>query len=487
MVYKRQSLEHAPRDVRLAPHNDENADYTGTDPSFRVNNERLEVAAFRDRCIALSKGAFYDDSLVLVNSRTNLPLKNQVDYHLRVLDTAATGASGKSLHTVIELKSEPTDPILATYQYIGGRYIYQHETITHLLENVESKDLFNIYYSQLKNRPTTFDVKPKHQHDASDVFGRDEEVAATMELVAAVHKLTEETTLVEGNPTVSYLNALIVRLQREKQDAADDALNTVAKTVVGSINELLSKHTAHLRNHDNPHNTTKAQVGLGLVQNYGITNDISIDRTDLYVSARALKRVHDKATEALNKSVTHWLYTARGGETEITLPYAVVAVDSVIISGQYQTRDRAWEHDRVNDKVLLGGELEAGDEVIVTLGVPSLEAESIIAGLQDHINRLEQIIENGGGGTPPPVGATGNIIVRSATVTAGTNECYIPLDIQEYPIAMVFLGGSIQTLNHGYSVDHVNHKVVFAEPAIEDTQVIIVAQAPAPSSDVLVA
>lgn len=485
MVYKRQSLEHAPRDVRLAPHNTENADYTGTDPSFRVNNERLEVGAFRNRCIALSKGAFYDESLVLVNSRTNIPLKIRNDYNLRVLDTAATGATGKSLHTVIELKSEPTDPILATYQYIGGRYIYQHETITNLLESVESKDLFNIYYSQLKNRPTTFDAKPGHQHDASDVFGRDEEVAATMELVAAVRELTVESTLVEGNPTVSYLNALIVRLQREKQDAADEALNTIAKTVVGAINELLSKHNTHLNDYENPHKTTKAQVGLGNVENYGITNDISIDRTDLYVSARALKRVHDKVTEALNKSVTYWKYTARGGETEIELPYSVVAVDSVIISGHYQVRDKAWEHDRAHDKVLLGGELEAGDDVVITLGVPSLEAESIIAGLQEHINRLEQIIENGG--SAPPVSVASNIVVRSVMVTTGANECYIPHDIREYPIVMVFLGGSIQTVNHGYSVDHVNHKIIFAESVNEDTQVVIVAQASVQPSDIFVA
>ena len=75
---------------------------------------------------------------------------------------------------------------------------------------------------------------------------------------------------------------------------ATDKYMTPANTkaaVDGVVNAAVSAHTNRT---DNPHNTTKAQVGLGLVVNAGFATDAELDAgtaTAVYVSPYGLKRV----------------------------------------------------------------------------------------------------------------------------------------------------------------------------------------------------
>ncbi|WP_212578200.1 hypothetical protein, partial [Vibrio parahaemolyticus] len=101
--------------------------------------------------------------------------------------------------------------------------------------------------------------------------------------------------------------------------------------------------------------------------------------------------VHDKAAAAYNKSVEHWPYIASGGETKIALPYEVPEVDSLSIQGIVQTKGSAWQFLKDTNEVEVAEPLETGDEVVITLGVPSLSSSSIIAALQEHIDNLEAI------------------------------------------------------------------------------------------------
>ncbi|NMV28264.1 hypothetical protein HKB32_03670, partial [Vibrio parahaemolyticus] len=113
--------------------------------------------------------------------------------------------------------------------------------------------------------------------------------------------------------------------------------------------------------------------------------------------------VHDKAVAAYNKTVEHWPYIAAGGETRIALPYEVPEVDAMSIQGIVQTKGSAWQVLKDTNEVEVAEPLEAGDEVVITLGSPSATSSTIIAELQEYIDKLESIINSGATGSPMEV------------------------------------------------------------------------------------
>lgn len=156
-----------------------NEDYSGTLSSHKMVDELIPRSSVVNGTFVLSKGAFFSDSLTLIEVNTNTPLTVKRDFKPRVLDSAATGhAGGKEVHTLIELNAEPASDLKATYQYVGGRHIEQRETLINLISELENINLSNIFFSQLKGRPHAWNVTEEHLHDASQVTGKEEEIAA---------------------------------------------------------------------------------------------------------------------------------------------------------------------------------------------------------------------------------------------------------------------------------------------------------------------
>lgn len=67
----------------------------------------------------------------------------------------------------------------------------------------------------------------------------------------------------------------------------------------------LSSASGHIANRSNPHAVTKAQVGLGNVDNYSSTSSVSSSSTSLFATAAAAKTAYDKGVEGLNAANTH--------------------------------------------------------------------------------------------------------------------------------------------------------------------------------------
>lgn len=74
--------------------------------------------------------------------------------------------------------------------------------------------------------------------------------------------------------------------------------DVILKMLVDKVKTDLSAHTL---DKDNPHKTTRVQVGLGSVENYGVTSSVSDSSNTKYATAGAVKVAYDKGTEALNK------------------------------------------------------------------------------------------------------------------------------------------------------------------------------------------
>lgn len=61
--------------------------------------------------------------------------------------------------------------------------------------------------------------------------------------------------------------------------------------------------------------------------------------------------------------------SADGGELFLTLPYVFETINRVFINGVHQTEGLAWDYDRNTQLVELAEELEAGDEVVIEVGL----------------------------------------------------------------------------------------------------------------------
>jgi len=118
--------------------------------------------------------------------------------------------------------------------------------------------------------------------------------SAAAALVSENHAKTSET-----NSATSEANALTYKnaaagSATEASGYATAALTSASNAAVSAtnaatsesnINTTVSNLNAHVTNTANPHNTTKAQVGLGNVENISITNAINTHNTDVSTHA----------------------------------------------------------------------------------------------------------------------------------------------------------------------------------------------------------
>lgn len=158
-------------------------DYSGTNPKFKMSGELVPVSKVINGYFVLGKGAFYTGGLLVLDSVTGIELTPLIDYEAVVLDSAATGHSGgKPVYTLIKLIKSTGNDLLVDYQYVGGKYVEQVDTLTRLIANMNSRVSGNTLFSQVANRPLTMDVTEEHTHDSRDVTGKDQEIAALTQI-----------------------------------------------------------------------------------------------------------------------------------------------------------------------------------------------------------------------------------------------------------------------------------------------------------------
>lgn len=225
-------------------------DPTGHHPANRVEGEIHSLAPKRVRAIVPRYGPYYTASLVVYDHETGLALQRQTQYRCAELLQDATINYGQELCALILI----VDPSVSAtvridYQVLGGLYQNDVTVLSNLYEAVMS-DNRPVDWQNVEDKPIAY-PPTLHRHVLSDVYGWEPIVSALERVRSAI---------VLGN--IPAFEALI--------DWVDDKLAAHQRHY-----DQLQAGTAravgfHVLDHDNPHGVTKAQLGLGAVENLSV-------------------------------------------------------------------------------------------------------------------------------------------------------------------------------------------------------------------------
>ena len=299
-------------------------DLSGMAATNRVVAELHPIAASGNRAVVTQRGPFYTRGLVVRNKNTGLTLVPDVDYRpVHMFLEASLRSTMEVCSVILVLPACSATAIEIDYQAVGGEY---SASVSSIEQMVDSLDLDNrtVYWGDLIGAPEYF-PPTAHLHDIGDLYGF-EYVVAALEGVRRAILLGDQASFDEMRRYVDLQDNAIRALVNSGQSQIDDHINnrnnphqttkahvglgnvqdfavaTQAQAQAGTANNLYltplrgrelvmsvvgDTFNAHTANLDNPHQTTKAHVGLGLVVNRGIAtlNQARAGSGDEYMTA----------------------------------------------------------------------------------------------------------------------------------------------------------------------------------------------------------
>lgn len=277
-------------------------DPTGAATSNAVVGEPQTISPpnFKDFYFVVPKHApFFRESLKVVHAQSGRELKEGIDFDITHHYKDASLKTAKAVYGSFTLYDKTLAGVLMlSYQTVGGRWTLDTGKIEQILSDASINPRITTW-DQITEYPVTF-PPIDHEWDVIDLTGMSEVVDKLDEIKEAIllsgegglvnhladfnnpHRVTKDHVGLGLVPNIGLStveqatggidNASIMTPIRVKQ-----AIDTFAQGSVG----------VHVDNMNNPHQTTKEQVGLGLVGNYPIA-DIAqaqaADRNDLYMS-----------------------------------------------------------------------------------------------------------------------------------------------------------------------------------------------------------
>ena len=223
-------------------------DPTGVDQQNLVSAEKHTIPREDNRAFATLAGPFFTDSLVVKDATGNI-LTRKTDYVAFEFVADPSEITGKEVCCAVLIKNNNiSGDVFVTYQAVGGPFSLNAEAITEAIANLNI-DARSVAWGDVIAKPDYFPPL-RHLHDIGDVYGFEYIVNAIEDLRNAIL-----------NGDASAHSAIIRRI--------DDLKSWVNQRVIDSIAVLEN----HMRDASNPHKTDKNQVGLGQVQNYAIATD----------------------------------------------------------------------------------------------------------------------------------------------------------------------------------------------------------------------
>lgn len=219
-------------------------DKTGLSVDNKIVAEPHTLVNRSVRAVAPLYGPFFTESLVVRDVTTGLPLTYGTQYIATEMDVAPTGMFGKEICGIILIKdTSVSSQVEIDYQCLGGEYSLNSQAIVDML-NSASFDNRPVAWGDIISKPDAFEPAD-HFHDAGDIYGFEYVVTAIERLRGAI--------LIGDSASHDEIYRYI--------DSSNAEINQRITTVETNLNS----HTGRI---DNPHQTTKAQVGLGSVDNY---------------------------------------------------------------------------------------------------------------------------------------------------------------------------------------------------------------------------
>jgi len=282
-------------------------DLTGSASSNAIGNESHTVPRDTSRGFALDYGPFYTKSLVIRKASDGEALIAHVDYIALHQYQEATLVAGQEICAAVLITNADIEgELLVDYQVVGGGFSSSVSVIQELVAALEIDDRA-IAWGDIIGKLEAFPPSP-HYHDLDDFYGFEYMIAAIDRMTGAImhgdyydHELlrqrisnlrVELQQLIDDQAEAltlhlgDFANPHKVTKAQIGLDLVDNfATATVAEASAGLSQTLFMTPyntfaaiqvlaggivSSHSSRTDNPHSVTKAQVGLGSVENYGI-------------------------------------------------------------------------------------------------------------------------------------------------------------------------------------------------------------------------
>lgn len=225
-------------------------DRTGKNPDNLVRGEIHKLSSNPLRVIAPQYGAFYTKSLKIFDTATNEPLKYNIDYKFGELNQDASLLYANEIaHLIIIHNKEVSHIVSIEYQVVGGPHTNDNTAIKQMYEAV-LKDNREVLWENVLEAPIEYPPMV-HAQMLSTLYGFEP-------LIGAIERLGNSITLTNV-PAFEYL---IEWLKNELKKF--------------ELSDLMQ----HIKRMDNPHNTTKEQVGLGDVENLPVVTEQEIENQE---------------------------------------------------------------------------------------------------------------------------------------------------------------------------------------------------------------
>mgnify|MGYP001773297532 CR=1 FL=1 len=268
-------------------------DATGRSETNLVRDEVHTLDPINKGYLKPNYGEFYKDSLVVRDSAGNV-LAEGTHYRIPKINVDETLKLGKAISDTLIFIDKTVSKVWLTYQALGGdanRYVGA------INQSVDELDLNArpVHWSSVIDRPQAYVPDINHLHDSRALYGMEFVSKAIDELGRAINT-GDETAFNELRQLVSNVDEWVQdhedrkdnphqvtkaqvglgKVENYKPSTASQALigtdNTsymTPFTVKISIDEFIKKDLdAHKARFDDPHNVTKTQVGLGEVANF---------------------------------------------------------------------------------------------------------------------------------------------------------------------------------------------------------------------------
>ena len=263
-------------------------DPSGTSTANRIANEQHVITAqnFRDYHYVIPHFApfFEGDFTISLKYRSGAvrPLKYGVDYYFSNQFLDASRACSKPLFGSISFLDTDTEGVLSiSYNTVGGDWNITKEEISRILAE-ELRNPRTTTWEQITYLPARFPVVD-HEWDLVDMVGVTPLIAGLQEIRGAilaasggglgehVNNYSNPHNVTKGQVGLGDVQNYPVATLQQAQDGTSNGFYMtplrVADAIQAQAGAMLNTHSS---NTNNPHGTTKGQVGLGNVLNYGV-------------------------------------------------------------------------------------------------------------------------------------------------------------------------------------------------------------------------
>ncbi|MNU19574.1 hypothetical protein D3C71_78030 [compost metagenome] len=276
-------------------------DPTGTNPDNLVVDEPHTLPARQIRAVATEYGAFYTESMVVVDAATNQPLVKGVQYYAAELYEVPSGMFGKEVCAIILIKDPSVSPnIRIRYQAVGGEY---SRSVTAIIQQIEALNLDDrpVEWGSIINKPSEYPPS-HHLHDLGDIYGFE----------YMVHALDRIRDAILRGDDISH-------------DTIYQYIDSRDNYIIGLIQGQSDALAAHIADQNNPHQVTKAQVLLGLVENFPVASDAEAQAGTAtnrymtpYATKLAIQQLIPDATDVIKGKVQLNLGSSAGDDVNNT-------------------------------------------------------------------------------------------------------------------------------------------------------------------------